>query len=90
MLLYPLTRLTFFIGNIQHDFVTDLRNLFVQIRAAGELSGHAPAAKQEDHEKAEGGAEWSVQTPGQQRGSDHRCEYCEDQRQTHVMASVRL
>lgn len=78
MLLYPLTWLASYIGNIQYDFVTDLCDVWPQIWAAGELSGHAPAAKQEDHEKAEGGAEWSVQTPGQQRGSDNWCEYCED------------
>lgn len=30
--------------------------LLLQIWAAGELSGHAPAAKQEDHEEAAGGA----------------------------------
>lgn len=33
-----------------------LHNVFLQIRAASELSGHAPAAKQKDHEEAEGGA----------------------------------
>lgn len=45
--------------------------VFFQIRAAGELPGHAPAAKQEDHEEAEGGAQRALQTPGQQRGSHH-------------------
>ena len=31
--------------------------MFLQIWAASELSGHAAAAKQEDHEEAEGGAQ---------------------------------
>lgn len=57
--------------------------VFYQIRAAGELSGHAPAAKQEDHEEAEGGAQWPVQTSGQQRSSNHRREYC-DYTQGHI------
>lgn len=48
--------------------------LLLQIRTAGELPGDAPAAKQEDDEEAEGGAERPVQTPGQQRSSDHGCE----------------
>lgn len=49
------------------------KTLFVllQIWAASELPGHAPAAKQEDHEEAEGGAERPVQTSGQQRSSHY-------------------
>lgn len=43
----------------------------LQIWAASELPGHAPAAKQEDHEEAEGGAERPVQTSGQQRSSHY-------------------
>lgn len=37
--------------------VTVCTVLFPQIRAAGELSGHAAAADQEEHEEAEGGAQ---------------------------------
>lgn len=49
--------------------------VFLQVWAACELSGHAAATKQEDHEEAEGSAQWPVQTPGQQRSSHHWCEY---------------
>lgn len=45
--------------------------MFLQIRAASELSGHAAAAKQEDHEETEGGAQRSVQTSGQQCSSNY-------------------
>lgn len=45
--------------------------MLLQIWAASELSGHAPAAEQEDHEEAEGGAQRTVQTSGQQCSSNH-------------------
>lgn len=46
----------------------------LQIWAASELPGHAPATKQEDHEEAEGGAERPLQTSGQQRSSHYWCK----------------
>lgn len=46
-------------------------NASLQVRAAGELSGYAPAAQQEDHEEAEGGPQRPVQTSGQQCSSHH-------------------
>lgn len=42
-----------------------LCNVSLQIWAARELSGYAPAADQKDHEEAEGGAQRPVQTSGQ-------------------------
>ena len=67
-----------FINSSWEDFDECIHILcFFQVRAAGELSGHAPAAKQKDHEEAEGGAQWPVQTSGQQRSSNHWREYCD-------------
>lgn len=37
--------------------VTVCNVVFLQIWVAGELSGHAAAANQEEHEEAEGGAQ---------------------------------
>lgn len=52
-------------------FGVNVSRVFLQVRAARQLSGHAAAAEQEDDEEAEGGSQRSLQAPGQQRGSHH-------------------
>lgn len=54
-------------------FMAAFLSCVCQIRAASELPGYAASAPQEEHEEVEGGAVWTVQTPGQQR-CHHWCK----------------